>query len=298
MTASRPALNWLNLAIHHPPAAADAVSALLFEEGAQGVWEDRPDDVGRTVTRAGFPPADQARLRSLLPALVDRVAAAFDLPPADFECSLELEENHDWAEKWKEGLRPVLVGPRLAVAPTWWPTDELPSAEIVLRLDPGLAFGSGHHATTCLCLDLLTGLVPTACRILDLGSGSGILSLAVAALNPEAEVFGVDNDSTTLGVARDNAERNGLANRVDFRDTLEGLPVSFDLIVANITLGILQELAPAVTGLAAAPGRLILSGLLTTQVPEVVRTYQALGWTPTETREREEWSGLVLVRRG
>jgi ribosomal protein L11 methyltransferase len=290
--------DWLNLAVHHPSAAADAVSALLFEAGAGGIWEDRPDEAGRTVTRAGFSPADQARLRLLLPALADRVAAAFGLSGAEFEWSLELEENHDWAEKWKEGLRPVAVNSRLAVAPTWWPGDNLPPAGIVLRLDPGLAFGSGHHASTCLCLDFLTELAPAARRVLDLGSGSGILALAAAALNPGAEVFGVDNDSTTLTVARDNAAVNGLADRVDFRDTLAGLPAPFDLIAANITLGALQELAPEVTGLAAVPGRLILSGLLTVQAAEAVQAYQALGWTPTETREREEWSGLTLVRRG
>ncbi len=297
MTASRPDLNWLNLTLHHPPAAADAVSALLFGEGAQGVWEDRPDDLGRTVTRAGFAPAEEARLRDLLPGLVGRVAAAFDLPAGDFEASLELEANHDWAEKWKEGLRPVVINARLAVAPTWWPTDGLPSAEVVLRLDPGLAFGSGHHASTCLCLEFLTELAPAARRLLDLGSGSGILSLAAAALNPEAQVFGLDNDASTLEVARDNAELNGLAGRVGFRDTLEGLPAPFDLIVANITLGILQELAPTVTALAAPRGRLILSGLLTAQAPDALQTYRALGWAPAGAREREEWSGLVLVRQ-
>lgn len=297
MTASRPDLNWLNLTLHHPPAVADAVSAILFEEGAQGVWEDRPDDLGRTVTRAGFAPADEARLRELMPELVRRVSEAFDLPAADFDVSLNLEENHDWAEKWKEGLRPVVINARLAVAPTWWPTDDLPSAEIVLRLDPGLAFGSGHHASTCLCLDHLTDLAPAARRLLDLGSGSGILALAAAALNPEAEIHGVDNDASTLEVARDNAKLNDLTDRVDFRDTLEGLTPPFDLIVANITLGVLRELAPAVTALAAPRGRLILSGLLTTQVSDVLQTYHALGWEGTAAREREEWSGLVLVRQ-
>ncbi len=119
-------LNWLKATIIHPPAAAEAVSALLFEEGAQGVWEDQPDRRGRQVTRSGFPPDREAGLAAALPLLVARLAEAFAFDPAEFDFSLEIEENHDWAEKWKEGLKPVLIGPGLALAPTWWPEDDLP----------------------------------------------------------------------------------------------------------------------------------------------------------------------------
>ena len=109
--------NWLKVSLHHPPATTEAVSSLLFDAGAGGLWEDPPDERGRLVMLAGFPPADQARLEAALPEIVARLAAAFDLPAADFAFSLTLEKNHDWAEKWKEGLKPILGSPRLAVAP-------------------------------------------------------------------------------------------------------------------------------------------------------------------------------------
>ncbi|MDR2725031.1 MAG: 50S ribosomal protein L11 methyltransferase [Candidatus Adiutrix sp.] len=290
---------WLSITLRHPPAAAEAVSALLFEAGAAGLWEDRPDERGRVVTRAGFAPQDRDRLAALASGLIDRLAKAFGLDPGEFDFELELEEGRDWAEKWKEGLEPVLVSPALAVAPTWWPENDLPDAAVVLRLDPGLAFGSGHHATTWLCLKLLADLAPRASRILDVGFGSGILALAASALNPDAEVLGVDNDPETLAVAEANAAFNGLAGHVSFScRPLEQLRPPIDLIAANLTLAPLLELAPLLTGLAGPSGRLVLSGLLDSQASEAASVYEALGWTLETRLQREEWVALSLSRAG
>ena len=290
-------LNWLKATVHHPPVVSEALGGLLFDEGAQGVWEDQPDAEGRLVSRAGFNPEDRERLAKALPVIIDRLAEAFGLPSENFEFRLELEETHDWAEKWKEGLTPITIGSSLALAPTWWPENDLPQADIVLRLDPGLAFGSGHHATTFLCLTLLAGLSPTARRILDIGAGSGILSLASAALNRTAEIAGVDNDPDTIEVARENAEQNSLATRINFSGrNLAELPTGYDLVVANITLGPLVELAPAITRLAAPGGRLILSGLLDSQVDETTGVYSALGWGLQRRLGRDEWAALVFIK--
>lgn len=290
-------LNWLKVVFHHPPITAEAVSELLFEAGAQGLWEDPPDGRGRLVTLAGFGPDDGQRLDSLLPQVAARLAEAFDLAAGDFEFSLVLEEDHDWAEKWKEGLTPFVAGPRLAVAPTWWPDEDLPDREVVLRIDPGLAFGSGHHATTFMCLTHLSDLAPAARRILDVGAGSGILSLACAALNPGAEIIGVDNDPDTVEVAQDNAAANGLADRVDFSARpLSELTPPFDLIVANITSNPLMELAPAISALAGPGGRLLLSGLPESQAPEVYEVYSQLGWLGGETSRQDGWEARVFSR--
>ena len=287
---------WLKVTLRHPPNAADAVSALFFEAGAAGLWEDLPDECGRVVTRAAFlGSAERERLAALGPELAARLAEAFGLDKDDFDFSLELEDSQDWAEKWKEGLGPVLVSPALAVAPTWWPEDDGPEAAVVLRLDPGLAFGSGHHATTWLCLKLLAELAPGAGRILDVGFGSGILALAAAALNPAAEVLGVDNDPAVLAVAEANAALNGL--RVGFSSkTLDQLSPPFDLIAANLTLAPLLELAPLITPLAGPTGRLILSGLLESQAAEAARAYEPFGFSLEGRLGREEWAALLLGR--
>jgi len=286
-------LNWLKVTIIHPPDAAEAVSALLFDEGAQGVWEDQPDRLGRLVSRSGFGPDKEAELKERLPRLLARLSESFGLAAADFNYAVELEENHDWAEKWKEGLEPVIISPALALAPTWWPEDDLPRAEKVLRLDPGLAFGSGHHASTFMCLKLLAEEALSARRVLDVGAGSGILSLAVAALNPQTLVVGVDNDPDTVAVAEENAELNGL--RIDFSArNLDQLAGPFDLIAANITLGPLTEIAPFLKPLAAAGARLILSGLLETQLAEAAERYRSLGWNPVRCLLKDEWAALLL----
>ena len=290
-------LNWLKVTINHPPAAAEAVGALLFDEGASGVWDDQPDERGRMVTRAGFAPEAEAELSRVLPGKLARLAEIFEFPAADFEFSLELEEDHDWAERWKEGLKPIVVSPRLAVAPTWWPDDDLPDQRFVLRLDPGLAFGSGHHATTYLCLALLDEFAPQARSILDVGAGSGILSLAAALLNDRAEITGIDNDLETISVALENALANHLEGRINFSGrSLFELTPPFDLIVANITLVPLIELAPPISALAAKDGRLILSGLLTIQADEAAELYATLGWRKVRQLDRDEWSALLLEK--
>ena len=286
---------WLKATIHHPPVTNEALSQLLFDDGAEGLWEDNPDPQGCLVIHCGFAAGEQDRLEKAIPEIINRVALAFDISPNDFSFYFKQEDNLNWAEKWKEGLEPVILGPKLAVAPTWWPADDLPKSEIVLLLDPGLAFGSGHHATTCLCLGYLVELAPGAQRILDLGSGSGILALAAAALNPTAYILGIDNDPTTVAVAEENAEINNLGGRVKFSVSPDDLKPPFDLLVANITAGVLMELAPQITSLAESNSRLILSGLLHFQVDEVAEVFLGLGWVLTQHQRQDEWSGLLLT---
>ncbi|MDR1921441.1 MAG: 50S ribosomal protein L11 methyltransferase [Candidatus Adiutrix sp.] len=293
-------LAWLKVVVHHPPCAADALSSLLFAEGAAGIWEDTPDARGRQVTKAGFAPSEAGRLAGLLPAMVANLAEAFAEPVGEFDFHLAEETDQNWAEKWKEGLEPIVVAGRLIIAPTWSPTADLRRKYgdgPVLRLDPGLAFGSGHHASTFLCLYALTALAPAARRILDVGAGSGILSLAAAALTGEAEIVGIDNDPETISVAAANAELNQLAGRLDFSArALSELRPSFDLIAANITLNPLLELAPAITFLAGNRGRLILSGLLESQAGEAVAVYAAHGWGLERRLSREGWAALIFVK--
>lgn len=291
-------LNWLKISIHHPPFAAEALSALLFDEGAQGVWEDLPDRLGRLVTRAGFDPARREAMEARLPEIIALAADSFGLSGNEFEYSLEIEENHDWAEKWKEGLGPIVIDQKLAIAPTWWPEGDLPQAELLLRLDPGLAFGSGHHATTFLCLALLTELAPAATRVLDVGAGSGILTMAAAALNPKARAVGVDNDVNTIEVAEENAALNNLPGLEFSSKELSQLGGQFDLIVANITLNPLVGLAPLISRRAGEGAKLILSGLLEVQAAEAEAEYEKYGWTLQRHLGRDEWSALVFTRSG
>lgn len=296
--ASGPARAWLRVTVHHPPAVSEAVSEVFFSLGAQAVWEDRPDEHGRLVSRAGFAPERAAALKQPLADRLARIAGIFNTEP--LRPLFTIEAGADWAEKWKEGLEPIIVRQTLAVQPTWWAGPLAGAPPLVLKLDPGLAFGTGHHATTYMCLWALLDLLQKPVgRLLDLGAGSGILALSAALLTagqtPRPEIIGLDNDPETVPVAVANAALNGLEDRVAFTADprmLAGKPCG--LILANITLGPLLALKETVAQAAGAGAGLVLSGLLADQVEEATAAYRALGFQPQRLLRLGEWAALVL----
>ncbi|MDR0548722.1 MAG: 50S ribosomal protein L11 methyltransferase, partial [Deltaproteobacteria bacterium] len=274
--------DWLSLTISSPPIAAEAVSALLFAVGATGVWEDNPDSEGRQVFRAGFAKGQESRLMAEIPAGLVRVSESLAMTLTDFSALLEIRPGEDFSETWKKDLTAFPVGPSLWVAPTFKPVPRVAvdSGAKILKIDPGLAFGSGRHASTFLCLRLIHDLADQAnwTQVLDVGAGSGVLALAAALLSPTAQVIGVDVDSETISVAKGNLAANGLGDRATFSDQpVEELSPGFDLILANLTLTDLTELGPTLKNLLAPKGLLAVSGLLTDQAPHLAATYQTLG---------------------
>ncbi|MDR3135253.1 MAG: 50S ribosomal protein L11 methyltransferase [Deltaproteobacteria bacterium] len=293
--------DWLLVTAITPPLAGEAVSEALFSAGAGGVWEDNPDSLGRLVYKAGFAQGEEARLMAELPAALDRVSMAMGLSLTDFELTLELRPGEDYSETWKKDLRPIVVSSGLAISPSWWeePLELSPGAK-VLRLDPGSAFGSGHHPTTFMCLSLLSQMVEKGLlsnSVLDLGTGSGILALAAALLLPKARVKAIDNDPETLFAAQGNVSINGLSHRlVPEIATIESVEGEFDLIMANLTLNPLVSLAKGLADRSGIPGRLILSGILAEQAPPVIKAYAAFGFVPERHLGQAEWSALSLAR--
>ncbi|MDR3154157.1 MAG: 50S ribosomal protein L11 methyltransferase [Deltaproteobacteria bacterium] len=310
---------WLQAGLSLPQQASEAGSAALFEAGARGVWEDLPDRKGRSVLKAAFGTADAMRLMAELPLAAERIAEAFGFGAKEISIELEVKIIEDWDAAWRKDQKPVRVSSLLVVAPSFWQGDPAPASEgapapAVVRVDPGAAFGSGRHPTTFLCLKLLSALAgdaeglpaapehgrPAAVprpRILDLGAGSGILSLGAAKLFPEAEVLGLDVDPDTVAVARANAEANGAAASF-LAGTLDGERTGFGLILANLTLKPLLELAPEITRAAEGGASLILSGLLADQAEECARAYQRLGWHWLRHLGQGEWSALELALPG
>jgi ribosomal protein L11 methyltransferase len=240
-------------------------------------------------------------LMAELPGALRRVAEALGLSSTDFELTLELRKGEDYQESWKKDLKPIAVAPELVVAPSWWtgPTPHEGSARI-LRLDPGSAFGSGHHPTTYMCLRLICqlcqrGLKPA--KILDLGAGSGVLALAAALLWPEASICAVDDDPETLFAFGANIARNGLEGRLEPREGSLALfeTERFDLIMANLTRNVLVSLAPNLASKIRSPGRLILSGLLENQTGDVVKSLAPFGFSLERHLGLSEWSALSLT---
>jgi ribosomal protein L11 methyltransferase len=295
--------SWLSVSLTAPAEAAEAVSCLLLEAGPYGVWfEDSPSEEIIRI-RAGFPPGLESRLMARLPAALTELTARLSMPLSAFSLEIELKPAEDYRETWKKNLKPLSIGPKLMIVPGFW-TEPLklgPQTQ-VLKLDPGQAFGSGQHQTTFLCLTLLHSLSDQKTkpvRILDLGSGSGILALAAALLFPQAEIIGLDSDPGTLEAAESNLKINGLSGRITFSSTpVKEMEPGFDLILGNLSLAILTGLASELARILTAEGHLVASGLLDGQTASLAETFRNHGLGILSHLGQDDWSALLMGRRG
>lgn len=231
----------------------------------------------------------QATVEGLFAADVDvaAVAAACGQQPVD---SAPLEDQ-DWSHTWRRDLSPRRFG-RLVVAPSQSGAQLAgPAPDAVVRLDPGLAFGSGTHPTTALCLEWLASADLVAKRMLDVGSGSGILGIAALAMGAES-VVAVDHDPQALLSTRQNAAANGVEDRLALFADLAEVEGRFELVVANIVSGVLIDMAPALAVRLARDGRLLVSGILAGQVGDVVDAYRGTVEFAL-SMQQGEWAALV-----
>jgi ribosomal protein L11 methyltransferase len=195
--------------------------------------------------------------------------------------------EQNWVQLTQSQFDPIRISGRLWIVPSW---HEAPDpAAVNLILDPGMAFGTGSHPTTRLCLEWLERNVVAGCTLLDYGCGSGILAIAAARLGA-GTVTGVDIDPQAVAAAAANAERNGVVAR--FTDSAQPLAGEYDLVVANILSNPLRVLAPAICGHVRRGGRLALSGILREQADEIIAIYSR--WLPLQVADtREDWVCLA-----
>ncbi|EJL6303192.1 50S ribosomal protein L11 methyltransferase [Vibrio cholerae] len=189
-----------------------------------------------------------------------------------FAHKMEQVEDKDWEREWMDNFHPMQFGRRLWICPSW---REVPDPQAVnVMLDPGLAFGTGTHPTTALCLEWLDNLDLSGKTVIDFGCGSGILAIAAIKLGA-AKVIGIDIDPQALLASKDNAARNGVEDQIEVylpKDQPEGLVA--DVVVANILAGPLRELSPIIKGLLKPGGQLAMSGILDTQAESVAEFYR------------------------
>lgn len=293
---------WLSVILETNAAYAEALSDALLEAGALSVSAEDAD-AGTAAEQAQFgePGSDErARwTRSLLrmlcrpeddvASLVAAAAAAVDLHPAP-AYRTEIVEDEDWVRRTQAQFQPVQVSERLWVIPSWHQPPE--PAAINIHIDPGLAFGTGTHPTTRLCMLWLEQHLRGGEAVLDYGCGSGILAIAAMKLGA-GSVLGIDIDADAISTAQFNAGRNQVA--ADFRTADTALSTAADIVVANILANPLVLLAPALTRHTRAGGRIVLSGILTSQAAEVVAAYRpAFELAPFATEEG--WVCLAGVK--
>jgi ribosomal protein L11 methyltransferase len=278
---------WYAVDVDAAPDALEAVEYALMEAGAHGT-EHGATAAGGRVAVAGYFDAEP-EIERVRAALLDALRIYGLASPSVRAMSLREVESRDWLGEWKKSWRAVEVG-RFVVAPPW---DEVAEdgGRIVLRIEPGMAFGTGTHETTRLCLAAIEKHFDGA-SFLDVGTGTGVLAIAAARLRPAARVEACDTDAEAVGIARENARLNGVGDRVDFRvGSVEAATGSADLVCANLTADVIVPLLPALT--AATCGRLVLSGILAEQSAWVLDRLRRVGVPAWEVEAAGEWVAII-----
>ena len=300
-----PKKKWIEVSIESPPEFVEPLSHIFLKYGHGGVAVEQvaeysPDEgeqppIPEYVTLKTYIPRDPtaARRQSQIDLGVRLVAYMADLSPLK---TRELDEE-EWQNSWKEHFDVLHVGRRTVIKPTWRDYEST-SDDVVIALDPGMAFGTGHHPTTRMCLELLEEHVAPGMTVLDLGCGSGILSIAAAKLGA-ARVAAMEIDSVAVAAAHENIRENGLNERVQ---VLEGTlphpdvaPATFDLAVANISAKVVSELAVELLRAVRPKGTLIASGILLERKEEVEEVLASAGAVIRHTKVDGDWIALVAV---
>ncbi len=286
-------MSWA-LVLTAPAGELEVLAARLFEHGALGVELQEPEQ----QLMPGTPPLPPGAGRCIAHFTEREAAADSARELGRAETLLELAEE-DWSVAWRKHHRPLRVGPRSWVQPPWEDAPAAPGEARVL-IDPGMAFGTGSHPTTALCLERLDELLAelAGADVLDVGTGSGVIALLAVKLGA-GRVCGTENDPVALEAARRGAELNGIApDRIVWAladpDELPGAP--YRIVVANILLNTLVELAPRIARKVGRGGRLVLSGLLSSQAAEAEAAYAAEGLLPAGRAGRDGWVRVELAR--
>ncbi|TRY16386.1 50S ribosomal protein L11 methyltransferase [Shewanella hanedai] len=291
---------WIQLKIDTDNEHADTLSDLLMEVGSLSITlEDGKDTPIYEPTLGEAPLWNHTVLTALFEADRDLniVVEELKLLPYlgnDFSYKIEQVEDKDWEREWMDNFHPIKFGDRLWICPSW---REIPDPTAVnIILDPGLAFGTGTHPTTALCLEWLDGLNFDNKEVIDFGCGSGILAVAALKLGA-TKVTGIDIDYQAIDASKANAERNGVEDQLAlYLPEDQPADLKADILVANILAGPLRELAPLIAEKVKPGGLLALSGLLQEQALEVAEFYTQW-FDMDEPAHKDEWSRLTGIRK-
>ncbi len=284
---------WLEVSVQVNHEAAEAVAEVLNRYAPSGVAFDLdPNHEGHSVRVTAYLAMDEetATRRHKVEEGLAHLSHIWPVIPAP---TFQLIPDQDWTAAWKQQIKVLHLGERVVIKPSWR-TYHTEGDEIVLEMDPGMAFGTGLHPTTQLCVEAIESLMKPGMTVLDLGTGTGILAMVAARLGAD-HVLGVDIDGDAVQAAANNVRHNALDNRVTIRrGSLADITDRYDLIVANILAPVIMTMAAA--GLAdrlKPTGTLVASGILSDQVNEVATGLQAHSLRVNETQTREEWAVLL-----
>jgi ribosomal protein L11 methyltransferase len=301
-------MNWIEIKLSVDGEAAEAVAELLQRYGHQGVAVEREGIMPECWSDDELPPAERLTVRAYIPddervqeaktqleSALGHMRLMYPMPTPEYTTV----DDEDWAEAWKAHYQPVRLGRNILIRPIWIELETQPN-DIEIALDPGMAFGTGTHPTTQLCLAALEDLVQPGALALDLGCGSGILSIAAAKLGAKS-ILALDNDPIAVTATAENARQNGVSDKVVAQvGSLENIISSarrFDIIAVNILARIIIEMCGEKLGQTVRPGGLaIFSGIIEDQADDVETALRQTGLEPYARRKQGDWVAIEARR--
>lgn len=308
-------MEWLELSVHTTNEAIEAVSNILHESGASGVVIEDPAELTKerddwfgeiieldpndypdegVIIKAYFP------VTSFIGETIENIKqqiselVKFDIDIGNYHVTTTIVKEEDWDSAWKQYYHPMKVSNRFTIVPTWENYTPEKDDELIIELDPGMAFGTGTHPTTRMSIQALEKVVKPGDLVIDVGCGSGVLSIAAALLSAK-KVIAIDLDEVAVQSAKNNVELNQLSNIVEVRhgDLLDGMKEKADVLVANILADIIIRLIPHAQKTMKPNGYFIMSGIIQQKKADVVEALQREGFTIVDTLTMEDWVTII-----
>lgn len=313
-------MKWSEISIHTTAEAVEAVSNLLYEMGANGVVIEDPEVLHRDwdtpfgeiyqLSPDDFPdegvfvkaylPMDSSQLVDVLDELKEQLSHLTDYGIDIGKGTIAVNDVHEdeWAHAWKKYYKPVNVSERMTIKPVWEAYEPKRPDEIIIEMDPGMAFGTGTHPTTILCLRALEKYLQPGDRVYDVGTGTAILSIAAVKLGAD-HVLAMDLDEVAVRSAEANIELNGVHERITVRQNnlLDGVDEQVDLVVANILAEVIVRFTDDVYRVLKPGGVFIASGIIAAREADVKAAMEASGLELVETIFIDDWVAIVAKKR-
>jgi ribosomal protein L11 methyltransferase len=313
-------MNWSEISIHTTAEATEAVSSLLYELGANGVVIEDPEVLHRQwdtpfgeiyqLSPDDFPdegvfvkaylPVDSSQLIDVVEELKEQLAelTTFGLDIGKATIAVNDVHEDEWAHAWKKYYKPIHVTPRMTIKPVWEEYELKSEDEIIIEMDPGMAFGTGTHPTTILCLQALEKYLQPGDRVYDVGTGTAILSIAAVKLGAE-HVLAMDLDEVAVRSAQANTELNGVDERITVQQNnlLDGIEEPVEVVVANILAEVILRFTDDVFRVLKPGGVFIASGIIEARADDVRQALVASGLEIVEMISIDDWVAIVSKKR-
>ena len=287
-------IKWAQITVETSEESSGAIENYLFDQKTAGVEiKTDPDKQNQTTLIAYFPVSDLVGARVINLRNFIKKLPSFGLSAENTEVHLRSVPNENWSENWRSAFPPQTIGERIIIAPTWHRV-ETSNDEVLIRLNPGMAFGTGHHPTTQLSILLLEEVVKSGETVADIGTGSGILAIVAAKLGAQ-KIYAVDLDKKAAEIAEENCRHNSVEDIIDVKqmDRFSELNQKFNLIVANILTKVILPMIPQAPKYLKSGGHLILSGIMENEIYKVKTELISNKFECLKTRQHNEWFAIL-----